>query len=107
SLCRELQWASLPTTDCDYGHHSIITTVRCAQPLQATAWQRFRPQGPLAFLPLPHDPQLASIVWSTSPAEAVAVLALDEAGFNRALSDAFEGRLRSEERRVGKGYTSD
>lgn len=93
ALSRVRQWAGLPTTEWDYGHHAIVATVRCEQSLQATAWQRFRPQGPLAFLPLPHDPQLASIVWSTSPDEADAVLALDEAGFNRALTEAFEGRL--------------
>ncbi len=93
ALSRVRQWAGLPTTEWDYGHHAIVATVRLEQPLQATAWQRFRPQGPLALLPLPGDEHLASIVWSTSPAEADAVLAMDEDGFNAALTQAFEGRL--------------
>jgi 2-octaprenylphenol hydroxylase len=93
ALSRVRQWAGLPTTEWDYGHHAIVATVRLEQPLQATAWQRFRPEGPLALLPLPGDEHLASIVWSTSPAEADAVLAMDEAGFNAALTQAFEGRL--------------
>ncbi len=93
ALSRVRQWAGLPTTEWDYGHHAIVATVRLEHPLQATAWQRFRPEGPLALLPLPGDEHLASIVWSTSPAEADAVLAMDEAGFNAALTQAFEGRL--------------
>ncbi|MCD8531749.1 MAG: FAD-dependent monooxygenase, partial [Saccharospirillaceae bacterium] len=80
ALSRVRQWAGLPTTEWDYGHHAIVATVRLEQPLQATAWQRFRPKA-LALLPLPGDEHLASIVWSTSPAEADAVLAMDEAGF--------------------------
>ncbi|WP_430460600.1 UbiH/UbiF/VisC/COQ6 family ubiquinone biosynthesis hydroxylase [Thalassolituus sp. LLYu03] len=93
ALSRIRQWAGLPAWEWDYGHHAIVATVRCEQPLQATAWQRFRPQGPLAFLPLAQDPHLASIVWSTSPEEADEVLALSDDDFNNALSAAFEGRL--------------
>lgn len=93
AMSRIRQWAEVPTTEWDYGHHAIVATVRCEQPLQETAWQRFRPQGPLAFLPMPHDPHLASIVWSTSEEEADEVLAMSDAEFNQALSAAFEGRL--------------
>lgn len=90
---RVRQWIGVPTTEWDYGHHAIVATVRTEKPLQKTAWQRFRPEGPLAFLPMPHDPCLASIVWSTSPAEAEAVLALSDSEFNQALSAAFEYKL--------------
>lgn len=93
ALSRVRAWAGLPATEWDYGHHAIVATVRCEQSLQATAWQRFRPQGPLAFLPMPCDDHLASIVWSTSPAEADAVLAMSDDDFNAALTQAFEGRL--------------
>lgn len=92
ALSRIRQWAGFATREWDYDHHAIVATVRTELPHQATAWQRFRPQGPLAFLPLA-DPHLVSIVWSTEPSEAQAVLALTDDAFNQALTDAFEGRL--------------
>lgn len=95
ALSRVRQWAGLPTREWDYDHHAIVATVRTEKPNQATAWQRFRPEGPLAFLPMPHDPHLCSIVWSTSPEEAEQVLALSDADFNVALTAALEGKLGS------------
>lgn len=92
AMSRVRQWIGVPTTEWDYGHHAIVATVECERPLEATAYQRFRQQGPLAFLPLPQA-HLASIVWSTSPEEADAVLAMNEEDFNAALTEAFEGRL--------------
>lgn len=93
ALSRVRQWAGLPTREWDYGHHAIVATVRTEKPNQATAWQRFRPEGPLAFLPMPHDPHLCSIVWSTSPEEAKEVLALNDDDFNQALASALEHKL--------------
>jgi 2-octaprenylphenol hydroxylase len=87
------QWAGLPTREWDYHHHAIVATVRLQQSLKATAWQRFRTQGPLALLPFPGDEQLASIVWSTVPEEADALMALDDDDFATALAEAFEQRL--------------
>lgn len=92
ALSRIRQWAGLPSLEWDYNHHAIVATVRTEQPHQRTAWQRFRQQGPLAFLPLA-DPHLLSIVWSTSPNEAQEVLALSDVEFNATLSQAFEQRL--------------
>ncbi|MEQ3633619.1 UbiH/UbiF/VisC/COQ6 family ubiquinone biosynthesis hydroxylase [Thalassolituus sp.] len=93
ALSRARQWAGLSTNEWDYDHHAIVATVECEQSIAATAWQRFRPEGPLAFLPVAHHPHLASIVWSTSPAEAKEFLALDDEAFCQALSTAFEHRL--------------
>lgn len=92
ALSRIRQWAGLATREWDYDHHAIVATIRTELPHQATAWQRFRQQGPLAFLPLA-DPHLLSIVWSTSPEEAKEVLALNDKDFNTALTQAFEGKL--------------
>lgn len=87
--------AGCETREWDYLHEAIVTSVRCSQPHQATAWQRFTDDGPLAFLPLSREASegWCSIVWSTTPEQARAAMALDDAGFCRALERAFEGRL--------------
>lgn len=87
--------AGCATREWDYLHHAIVTSVRCARPHQATAWQRFTDDGPLAFLPLdgPAGEHWCSIVWSITPAEAERVMALDDAEFCAALGKAFEWRL--------------
>lgn len=83
------------TREWDYLHHAIVTSVRCSEAHQATAWQRFTDEGPLAFLPLSHDDGQAwcSIVWSTTPEQAEKLMALDDAAFCEALGRAFEGHL--------------
>ena len=87
--------AGCATREWDYLHHAIVTSVRCARPHQATAWQRFTDDGPLAFLPLdgPAGEHWCSIVWSITPAEAERVMALGDAAFCAALGKAFEWRL--------------
>ena len=83
------------TREWDYLHHAIVTSVRCTEPHQMTAWQRFTDNGPLAFLPLERDGQhdWCSIVWSTTPSEAERLMALDDSSFCQELERAFEGRL--------------
>ncbi|WP_429508178.1 2-octaprenyl-3-methyl-6-methoxy-1,4-benzoquinol hydroxylase [Pseudomonas sp. 2835] len=83
------------TREWDYLHHAIVTSVRCAQPHQTTAWQRFTDEGPLAFLPLLRDGQQnwCSIVWSTTPEQAEHLMALSDEAFCAELERAFEGRL--------------
>jgi 2-octaprenylphenol hydroxylase len=87
--------AGCATREWDYLHHAIVTSVRCSEPHQATAWQRFTDDGPLAFLPLlsAPDEHWCSIVWSAVPAEAERLMALDDQAFCRALGKAFEHRL--------------
>jgi 2-octaprenylphenol hydroxylase len=84
-----------PTREWDYLHQAIVTSVRCSQPHQATAWQRFTDHGPLAFLPLLRDGQQdwCSIVWSITPEQAEKAMAMDDQAFCQALGAAFEGRL--------------
>jgi len=76
----------------DYGQHGLVCTVSTEHPHQATAWQRFLPQGPLAFLPLA-DPQQCSIVWTLPSAELPELLALNDTDFAARLGIAFEHRL--------------
>lgn len=89
--------AGCATREWDYLHHAIVTSVRCSEPHQATAWQRFTDDGPLAFLPLagPAGEHWCSIVWSATPGEAERLMALDDGGFCVELGKAFEHRLGS------------
>jgi 2-octaprenylphenol hydroxylase len=82
------------TREWDYGHRAIVTTVQVEQPHQATAWQRFLPTGPLAFLPLSgREENFCSIVWSVQEQLVDELLALEEDKFCVRLERAFEGRL--------------
>lgn len=87
------QWAGIETGGWSYDQKGVVANVRTAESHQETAWQRFLPTGPLAFLPL-HDGR-CSIVWSTSPERAEALLAMGEPDFAQALGEAFEWRLGS------------
>ena len=90
---RVRQLANIDTRGWNYDQQAVVGHVRTAEPHQETAWQRFLPTGPLAFLPL-HDGR-CSIVWSTTPEQAEALLALNESAFAEALADAFDRRLGS------------
>ncbi|SDH68153.1 2-octaprenylphenol hydroxylase [Pseudomonas flavescens] len=87
--------AGCETREWDYLHHAIVTSVRCADAHQATAWQRFTDDGPLAFLPLGERDggHWCSIVWSTTPEQATHLMALADDEFSTALGQAFEYRL--------------
>jgi 2-octaprenylphenol hydroxylase len=87
--------AGCATREWDYLHHAIVTSVRCEKPHQQTAWQRFTDDGPLALLPLKHNDgkNWCSIVWSVPEEQAQQIMALDDAAFCQALSQACEQRL--------------
>ncbi len=85
------QLAGVNTRGWSYDQKAVVSNVRTAESHQETAWQRFLPAGPLAFLPL-HDGG-CSIVWSTLPEQADALLALDDSAFAQALTEAFDRRL--------------
>lgn len=95
ALSRVREWAGFQSREWDYGHKAIACTVETEKPHQATAWQRFLPKGPLAFLPLPSEDgkHYCSIVWSADTEWADELMALDNADFCRAIAEAFEGRL--------------
>lgn len=75
----------------DYAQRAVVAHVATERPHQDTAWQRFVPGGPLAFLPLADG--RSSIVWSLPSAEAECVLALDDAAFRAELGAASDFRL--------------
>ena len=92
----------------DYGQRGIVAYVETARPHDDTAWQRFLPGGPLAFLPCADSVGDAapgctsSIVWTVSDAEATRLLALDDPSFNDALTRAFDARLGNAEVRSAR-----
>lgn len=89
SKTREL--AAIPVREHDYGQRGLVATVATTRPHEDTAWQRFLPGGPLAFLPLADG--RCSIVWSLPDAEATRVLEADEDRFLDELTRALDGRL--------------
>ncbi len=79
------------TRDRDYGQRAIVAHVGTERAHESTAWQRFQPGGPLAFLPL--NDGRCSIVWSLQNDEATRLLAIDEAAFRAELGCALDFRL--------------
>ncbi|MBN1378856.1 MAG: UbiH/UbiF/VisC/COQ6 family ubiquinone biosynthesis hydroxylase [Gammaproteobacteria bacterium] len=69
-----------------YHQYGLVSVVRTAQAHLNTAWQRFLPGGPVAFLPLQDG--TCSIVWSVPDEEAIRLKNLDEKEFCAALSEA-------------------
>jgi 2-octaprenylphenol hydroxylase len=75
----------------DYRQSSLVALVKTSGPHRNTAWQRFLPGGPLAFLPMAEG--WSSIVW-TMPSENVErLLTADREVFHEELAAAFEYRL--------------
>lgn len=85
------QQAGIQVDTRTYNQQALVTTVKTELYHQDTAWQRFLPTGPLAFLPLTDG--YSSIVWSTTPEQANELLELDDAEFKATLADAFEHQL--------------
>ena len=89
SSLREL--AGLQVSAHDYAQRGVVAFVETDASNEATAWQRFLPTGPLAFLPFVDG--RSSIVWTLPDSEAQRVLALDDDAFNSELTNAFAARL--------------
>ena len=92
--------AGLQVARHDYAQRGLVAYVETERPHGDTAWQRFLPGGPLAFLPCADDvvPSAArgcvsSIVWTLPTAEAQRMLAVEPSDFDAALARAFDGRL--------------
>jgi len=74
-----------------YDQEAIVANVEISRSHEETAWQRFLPTGPLAFLPLLDG--RCSVVWSAKTDRAKALMNLEETAFRRALQEAIESRL--------------
>ncbi|MEI8297723.1 MAG: FAD-dependent monooxygenase [Pseudomonadota bacterium] len=74
-----------------YAQEAIVAHLRPAESHRGTAHQRFLPAGPLALLPLADG--TVSLVWSTTPAQAERLVALDDAAFASEVTRASDGVL--------------
>jgi 2-octaprenylphenol hydroxylase len=81
----------LPVMVLSYEQTAIVTHVASSLPHRETAWQRFLPGGPLAFLPLTDG--RSSVVWSLPTQRADALLAADPDAFVAELQTASAGAL--------------
>lgn len=86
------QWHAIASRGWNYNQSAVVCTVSTEKPHQDTAWQRFLPGGPLAFLPLA-DPHQCSIVWSNTIDNAEALSQLDDNAFRHQLAHAFDHTL--------------
>ncbi|MDH5691925.1 MAG: UbiH/UbiF/VisC/COQ6 family ubiquinone biosynthesis hydroxylase [Gammaproteobacteria bacterium] len=76
----------IETIGWSYHQKGLVCVVSTEQGHHETAWQRFLPTGPLAFLPLADG--RCSIVWSTTEEEANRLLGLNETDFLNELNEA-------------------
>ena len=80
----------------DYGQRGVVAYVASERSHEDTAWQRFLPTGPLAFLPCaswPDAENVSSIVWTLPEAEAARIVELADADFAVEVTRAFASRL--------------
>ncbi len=69
-----------------YNERGVVANVKCTQPHGATAFQWFRDDGILAWLPLPGD--RISMVWSAPDAFSDELMALNDAAFCDKVAEA-------------------
>jgi 2-polyprenylphenol 6-hydroxylase len=89
SKSREL--VGIATSGWRYDQSAVVTHVQTEKPHRETAWQRFTPNGPLAFLPLKDG--RCSIVWTNPTDEAERLIKLSNQEFARELEVASDGVL--------------
>ncbi|HEB77880.1 MAG TPA: 2-octaprenyl-3-methyl-6-methoxy-1,4-benzoquinol hydroxylase [Methylothermaceae bacterium] len=85
------QAAGIGVTAWDYEQSALVLTVETAYGQQDITWQRFTPDGPQAFLPLP-GPH-ASLVWYQRPEEVRRLQSLSNGELLNALYEAFPREL--------------
>ena len=83
--------AGLGTRGWTYDQHAVVGIVRPERHHADTAWQHFLPTGPVALLPIGDG--RCSLVWSTSPEHAAALVGMPDEEFCRAVTGATQARL--------------
>ncbi len=93
--------AGIEINQSPYEQKAVVAVVKSTLRHKDTAWQRFLPSGPLAFLPLSDGS--CSIVWSAENQRADDLIEMDEPQFIKELQDAFEhtlGKIETVSQRV-------
>ena len=88
-------FAGISTRGWDYDRHGVVATLKLPpgsghnsdNPRGVTAYQRFLPSGPIAFLALPGD--YATLVWTTTPSQAMRLKTLGTEDFVAMVNAAF------------------
>ena len=88
-------FAGIASRGWDYDRHGVVATLKLApgrghsieNTRGVTAYQRFLPSGPIAFLALPGDH--ATLVWTTTPSQAMRLKALSTEDFVAMVNAAF------------------
>jgi len=83
--------AGIEVNKSPYEQKAVVAVVKSSLHHKDTAWQRFLPEGPLAFLPLSDGS--CSIVWSAENGRADELIEMDETTFKIELQQAFENTL--------------
>ena len=83
-----------------YGQSAVVAHLRTERPHRGTAYQRFLPDGPIAFLPL-RDGRV-SLVWTTTPNDAAELQAIEPAEFGRRVTEASDRVLGTVELDSGR-----
>lgn len=86
SVSRRL--VGIETRGWDYEQRAFVTHMRTELPHRCTAWQRFLPEGPIAFLPLADG--RSSLVWSTTPTHAEKLMSATDEALGAELSAAID-----------------
>jgi 2-octaprenyl-6-methoxyphenol hydroxylase len=74
-----------------YPQTGIVATVAHEKPHKGVAYEHFLPSGPFAILPMTEN--RSSLVWTEASAQAPAMLALNEEGFNEEVARRFGAHL--------------
>jgi len=85
------QAAGIGARNTPYGEKGVVANFRCEKPHRDTAFQWFRKDGVLAYLPLPE--QHMSMVWSAPDALADELVALSPEALCTRVAEAGEHRL--------------
>jgi len=85
----------------DYGQSALVCAITHEKSHNATAYQYFMPQGPLAILPLTNN--RSSIVWSETHARANDIMQLNDAKYLSVLRPRF-GNFLGDIKLAGKRY---
>lgn len=83
--------AGIGVRERDYAKRAVVAHVRTEHAHGNAAWQRFTPEGPVAFLPLSDG--RSSVVWTLPHARAQEMLDLSDEAFRDALGLALDLRL--------------